>query len=69
LVGYNAVGRQVSTRRITGSQRGLYPCTKPKNYGFGVTMCPYDADAGCLRARLPVEHALPTAALSGVTVP
>jgi hypothetical protein len=40
LVGYNAAGRQISTRQITGSQRGLYPCTKPKNYGYGVSMCP-----------------------------
>jgi hypothetical protein len=40
LVGFNSAGQEIATRRITGSQRGLYPCTEPKNYGYGVRMCP-----------------------------
>lgn len=40
LVGYNSAGRTIATRRIATSQRGLYPCTKPKSYGYGVSMCP-----------------------------
>ena len=40
LVGYNSAGRQVATKGISSNQRGLYPCTKPKNYGYGVSMCP-----------------------------
>jgi hypothetical protein len=40
LVGYDSGGRQIATRRIPVNQRGLYPCTKPRNYGYGVSMCP-----------------------------
>jgi hypothetical protein len=40
LIGYDNAGRMIATRQITDSQRGLYPCTKPKNYGYGVSMCP-----------------------------
>jgi hypothetical protein len=41
LVGYDSSGRQVAVNRINDNeQRGVYPCTKPKNYGYGVNMCP-----------------------------
>ncbi len=40
LVGYDAAGQQIARRPIPNSQRGLYPCSKPKNYGYGVRMCP-----------------------------
>lgn len=40
LVGYDSAGHEIATQRISNNQRGLYPCTKPKNYGYGVSMCP-----------------------------
>jgi hypothetical protein len=40
LIAYNTAGRQIATKRISTNERALYPCTKPKNYGYGVTMCP-----------------------------
>jgi len=40
LVGYDAAGRAIATKRMPHSQRGLYPCRKPKNLGYGVRMCP-----------------------------
>jgi hypothetical protein len=40
LVGYDANGRAIATQRIPSNQRGLYPCTKPKKLGYGVSMCP-----------------------------
>jgi hypothetical protein len=40
LVGFDAQGHQVASRRISSDQRGLYPCAKPKDYGYGVSMCP-----------------------------
>jgi hypothetical protein len=40
LVAYNAAGTEVG--RVSGHPeiRSLYPCAKPKNYGYGVMMCP-----------------------------
>jgi hypothetical protein len=40
LVGFDAEGQQVASRRMPSDARGLYPCTKPKDYGYGVSMCP-----------------------------
>ena len=40
LVGFDAQGRQVASRKMPSDARGLYPCTKPKDYGYGVSMCP-----------------------------
>lgn len=40
LVGYDAAARPIATHKISSNQRGIYPCKKPKNYGYGVTMCP-----------------------------
>ena len=40
LVGFDAQGHQVGNRRMPTDQSGLYPCAKPKDYGYGVSMCP-----------------------------
>ena len=40
LVGFDAEGQQVASRRMPSDARGLYPCTEPKDYGYGVSMCP-----------------------------
>ena len=40
MVGFDAQGHQVASRRMPTDQRGLYPCAKPKDYGYGVSMCP-----------------------------
>lgn len=40
LVGYDAAGRAVATDRPPRNERGVYPCAKPKNFGYGVRMCP-----------------------------
>ena len=40
MVGFDAQGHQVGSRQMPTDQRGLYPCTKPKDYGYGVSMCP-----------------------------
>lgn len=42
LVGYDAAGRTVGRAQVPApvDQRGIYPCTKPKNLGYGVSMCP-----------------------------
>lgn len=40
LVGFDAQGRQIASRKMPSDARGLYPCTKPKDYGYGVSMCP-----------------------------
>ena len=40
LVGFDAQGHQVASRMMPSDARGLYPCTKPKDYGYGVSMCP-----------------------------
>jgi hypothetical protein len=40
LVGFDAEGNQISSRKMPSDQRGLYPCAKPKDYGYGYTICP-----------------------------
>jgi len=40
LLGLDAEGQQVASRKMPSDSRGLYPCTKPKDYGYGVSMCP-----------------------------
>lgn len=41
LVGYDAAGRAVAHSKLAAprDQRGIYPCKKPKNLGYGVTEC------------------------------
>lgn len=41
LVGYDAAGRAIAHGRVPkpADQRGIYPCSKPKNLGYGVTEC------------------------------
>jgi hypothetical protein len=38
-VGFDASGEVIASWPFT-TQRGLYPCEKPRDYGYGVTMCP-----------------------------
>jgi hypothetical protein len=40
LVGYSAPGTEIAVRVVPTDVRALYPCSKPKNYGYGVVMCP-----------------------------
>jgi hypothetical protein len=40
LVAYNAAGTEVGVVSGHPEVRALYPCAKPKNYGYGVIMCP-----------------------------
>jgi hypothetical protein len=42
LVGYDAAGHVVGRGKVPSpaDQRGIYPCTKPKNLGYGVKQCP-----------------------------
>ncbi|MGD0274249.1 MAG: hypothetical protein ABSB96_11035 [Gaiellaceae bacterium] len=40
LVGYAAGGQVIGRQRVSTTERGLYPCAEPKDYGYGVTMCP-----------------------------
>jgi hypothetical protein len=37
---YDRRGNQIGSVSFLASVRELYPCTKPKNYGYGVKMCP-----------------------------
>lgn len=41
LVGYDASGRAVARTKLAApaDQRGIYPCKKPKNLGYGVKEC------------------------------
>lgn len=39
-VGYNRSGRAVGQSTYRPDTRALYPCTKPKDYGYGVKQCP-----------------------------
>lgn len=41
LVGYDASGRAVARSQLAApaDQRGIYPCKKPKNLGYGVKEC------------------------------
>jgi hypothetical protein len=40
LNAYNASGSLIASQPIAPNVRALYPCNKPKNYGYGLTMCP-----------------------------
>jgi hypothetical protein len=40
LIAYNGSGRAVARRRERTNVPGLYPCAKPKLYGYGVVRCP-----------------------------
>lgn len=42
LIGYNAAGDELGRTKLLApaDQRGIYPCTKPKNLGYGVKECP-----------------------------
>lgn len=37
---YGAHGRQIGATNFEPAVRALYPCAKPKNYGYGLKMCP-----------------------------
>ncbi len=41
LVGYDAAGRVITREKLAApkDQRGIYPCKKPKNLGYGVKEC------------------------------
>ena len=40
LTGFDSDGHKIATRQVGEDQRGLYPCARPKDYGYGVSMCP-----------------------------
>jgi hypothetical protein len=40
LVAFDAAGHRIASREMPADQRGLYPCAEPKDYGYGVSMCP-----------------------------
>ena len=40
IVGLDAQGQQIASQRLSSDQRGVYPCAKPKDYGYGISMCP-----------------------------
>jgi hypothetical protein len=40
LIAFDATGRQVAAHAVKTNTPGLYPCAKPKQYGYGVSMCP-----------------------------
>jgi hypothetical protein len=40
LDAYDASGSLIVSQPIATNVRALYPCNKPKNYGYGLTMCP-----------------------------
>jgi len=40
LVALDASGRAIARQRIRTNEHGLYPCAKPKNYGYDTYMCP-----------------------------
>jgi hypothetical protein len=40
LVAFDSSGRQIATQREKTDAGGLYPCSKPKDLGYGVSMCP-----------------------------
>jgi hypothetical protein len=40
LVTYDARGSKMDSLNIPTYVRALYPCSQPKNYGYGFTMCP-----------------------------
>jgi len=40
LDAYDASGSLIEAHPVRTDVRALYPCSKPKNYGYGLTMCP-----------------------------
>jgi hypothetical protein len=40
LIAFDASGRRIARRRLPTNEPGLYPCSKPKSYGYDVSMCP-----------------------------
>ena len=40
IVGYDGQGREVGRSPFNPGLAGLYPCLKPKAYGYGVKQCP-----------------------------
>jgi hypothetical protein len=40
LSGYSAAGAEIATSFVATDVRRLYPCSKPKHYGYGISMCP-----------------------------
>jgi hypothetical protein len=40
LDAYDASGSLIESHPVVTNVRALYPCSKPKNYGYGLTMCP-----------------------------
>jgi hypothetical protein len=40
LVALDATGRKIATQPLDTQAAGLYPCARPKNLGYGVSMCP-----------------------------
>ena len=40
LVAFDSAGRQIANQRENTDAAGLYPCSKPKSLGYGVSMCP-----------------------------
>ena len=38
--GLDATGRTVGNTSFDVARRDLYPCRRPRNYGYGVKMCP-----------------------------
>lgn len=40
LVAFDAGGQAIARQSVSTTERALYPCEKPKDYGYGVQMCP-----------------------------
>jgi hypothetical protein len=40
LVAFDASGRAIAREGMSPNSPALYPCAKPKNYGYGTSMCP-----------------------------
>jgi hypothetical protein len=40
LIAFDAAGGRIASQEMPADQRGLYPCAEPKDYGYGVSMCP-----------------------------
>lgn len=40
LIAFDAAGHQIASQEMPADQRGLYPCAEPKDYGYGMSMCP-----------------------------
>jgi hypothetical protein len=40
LVAFDAGGQVIARQNVSTTERGLYPCEKPKDYGYNTQMCP-----------------------------